>query len=128
MNTTEKIINCLDNKLSDYKQPVTKLSRTDEGNDFIVNDTEMFDWDKISELFGTGDDSSSVDAIYSSFENNELTLYFFEFKCHNLFEPFFDARRQLEDCIKDLEQCVFCCGYPRQIRKIKKKLNWMKKS
>ena len=42
MNTTEKIINCLDSKLNEYKQPVTTLSKTDV-NEFIVDDTLMFD-------------------------------------------------------------------------------------
>lgn len=32
MNTTNKIIECLEDKFSEYKQPVTILSRTDAGN------------------------------------------------------------------------------------------------
>ena len=120
MNTTQKIIECLDENLKEYKQPVTQLSKTDMNN-FITDDTLMFDWDNISKSF-PGDESSSVDAIYCSYQNNELTFYFFEFKNQNLYGEFFDAKKQLETCINDLDQCVFCCGYPKQFRKIKKKL------
>ena len=38
MNTTKKIIECLDDQFNEYKQPVTILSKTDE-NDFIIDDT-----------------------------------------------------------------------------------------
>lgn len=120
MNTTEKIVKSLDNQLSEYKQPVTILSKTDE-NDFIINDTIMFDWDEISKLYD-GDESSSVDAIYCYLKNQKLTLYFFEFKNLNLFDSFFNAKKQLEDIINDLEECVFCCCYPKEMRKVKKKL------
>ena len=65
MNTTEKIVNSLDDKLSKYKQPVTILSKTDD-NEFIIEDAQMFDWDEISKLYSDGDESSSVDAIYFS--------------------------------------------------------------
>ena len=81
----------------------------------------MFDWDEISKLYD-GDDSSSVDGIYLSLENDTLTIYFFEFKNLNLYESAFDAKKQLEECINDLEECIFCCGYPKQLRKIKKRL------
>ena len=49
MNTTEKIVDCIDDKLNKYKQPVTILSKTDE-NEFIIENTQMFDWDEISKL------------------------------------------------------------------------------
>jgi len=122
MNTTEKIIRCLDEKFSNYKQPVTILSKTDE-NEFIVDDTEMFDWDDISKLYGENqEESSSVDAIYFSLKNNVLTIYLFEFKRLDLHSNFFNARKQLEDIINDLDKCVFCCCYPKQMRKVKSKL------
>lgn len=121
MNTTNKIIKCLDEKFSDYKQPVTVLSRTGAGNDFIEHDVKMFDWDEISKLYD-GDESSSVDGIYFSLENDALTIYLFEFKNLNLYDNFFDAKKQLEEYIKDMEACVFCCCYPKQMRKVKKKL------
>jgi len=87
MNTTEKISKYMDEKFSEYKKPVTELSKTDE-NDFIISDTLMIDWDEISKLH-EGDDLSSVDAIYCYIENNTLTLYFFEFKNLSLHEKFF---------------------------------------
>lgn len=120
MKTPQEIYNCLDETLKEYKKPVTELSKTDE-NYFIKDETLMFDWDAISEL-NDGDESSSVDAVYCSFENNELILYFFEFKNINFYDTFFDAKKQLEDVISDLEKCVFCCGYPHKIKKIKRKL------
>ena len=88
MNTTNKIIECLDNTLNSYKKPVTLLSKTDE-NEFIIDDTIMFDWDEISKLYSNEDESSSVDAIYCYIEKDELTLYLFEFKNYNLHDPFF---------------------------------------
>ena len=123
MNTTEKIIEYLNSKFSNYKQPVTILSKTDE-NEFIANDTEMFNWDDISKLYGMDekDDSSSVDAIYFSLNNKVFTIYFFEFKRLDLHSKFFNARKQLDDIIKDLDECVFCCCYPKEMRKVKKKL------
>ena len=95
MNTTNKIIECLDEKFSEYKQPVTILSRTDAGNDFIKHDAKMFDWDEISKLYD-GDETSSVDGIYLSLKNDTLTMYLFEFKNLNLYDNFFDAKKQLE--------------------------------
>ena len=122
MNTTEKIIKSLNDKFINYKQPVTILSKTDE-NEFIVDDTEMFDWDEVSKLYYREvDDSSSVDAIYLSLNNKILTIYFFEFKNLNLHSKFFNAKKQLEDIINDLDECVFCCCYPKQMRKVKSKL------
>lgn len=122
MNTTNKIIECLNNEFSKYKQPVTILSRTDAGNEFIKHDAEMFDWDEISKLYGDNNDSSSVDGIYLSLKNGALRIYLFEFKNLNLYDNFFDAKKQLEMCINDLEGCVFCCCYPKQLRRIKKNL------
>ena len=121
MNTTEKIVNSLDDKLSKYKQPVTILSKTDD-NEFIIEDAQMFDWDEISKLYSDGDESSSVDAIYFSLKNNKLTIYLFEFKNFSLFDKFFDARKQLDEYINDLDKCVFCCCYPKEMRKVKSKL------
>ncbi len=120
MDSSEKIVRCLDRQLNQYKQPVTELSKTDE-NDFIISNAIMFDWDEISKLYD-GDDSSSVDAIYCFIEDNTLTLYFFEFKNFNLHDPFFDAKKQLEYLINDLDACVFNCCYPEEMRKLKKKL------
>ena len=48
MNTTGKIIKCLNEELGNYKQPVTELSKTDAENIFIIDDTLMFDWDEVS--------------------------------------------------------------------------------
>ena len=121
MNTTEKIVDCIDDKLNKYKQPVTILSKTDE-NEFIIENTQMFDWDEISKLYSDGDESSSVDAIYFSLKNNKLTIYLFEFKNLSLFDKFFDARKQLDEYINDLDKCVFCCCYPKEMRKVKSKL------
>lgn len=121
MNTTEKIVDCIDDKLNKYKQPVTILSKTDE-NEFIIENTQMFDWDEISKLYSDGDESSSVDAIYFSLKNNKLTIYLFEFKNFSLFDKFFDARKQLDEYINDLDKCVFCCCYPKEMRKVKSKL------
>lgn len=119
MNTTE-IIGCVEDKFCDYKQPVTILSKTDE-NEFIVDDTEMFDGDMISEIYGKNS-PQSVDAIYFSLRNKVLTLYLFEFKSISLYDKFFDAKKQLEDCINELESCDFCSNYAGQIRKVKKNL------
>ena len=119
MNTTE-IIGCVEDKFYDYKQPVTILSKTDE-NEFIVDDTEMFDWDMVSKIYGKNN-PQSVDAIYFSLKNKVLTLYLFEFKKISLYDKIFDAKKQLEDCINELENCDFCCHYAGQIRKVKKNL------
>ena len=121
MNTTEDIIKCLNDELENYKQPVTKLSMTDEGNDFIINDTIMFDWDEVSKSHNS-DESSSVDALYYSFKNKELTLYFFEFKNLDLYKEHFDAKKELENYLIKIDQDVECEKYTRQIRKFKKKL------
>ena len=120
MNTTEKIAKCIDEKFSEYKKPVTLLSKTAD-NDFIINDTLMLDWDEISKLHD-GDDLSSVDAIYCHIENNTLTLYFFEFKNLSLHDRFFDAKKQLSELLTDLDKCVFSCCYPKELENIKKKL------
>ena len=119
MNTTTKIVKCLDDKLSNYKQPITKLSKTDE-NTFIINDTVMFDWDEVSKLYGNN--LSSVDAIYYSFNNNELTLYFFEFKKLDLYDDFFDDKKRLEKYLTEIDENVECKEYTKQIRKFKKEL------
>ena len=108
--SAEKIVQCLDEKYGDFKQSITILSKTD-ANEFIVDDMKMFDWDEISKLF-EGDDSSSVDAIYLSMKKSKLTIYLFEFKKDNLFDSFFDAKKQLKNYINDLDewQCCFCVG------------------
>lgn len=121
MTNQKHILDSLDYELKEYKKSVTALSKTDAGNLYITDDTLMFDWESIGKSYGF-DESSSVDAIYCSFENGELTLYFFEFKKHDLYDKYFDAKKQLEDYINDLEQCIFCLGYPQRVRKIKKNL------
>ena len=121
MNTTGKIIKCLNDELSNYKQPVTELAKTDAENVFIVNDTLMFDWDEVSKFY-SDDKSSSVDAIYYSFKNNELTLYFFEFKNLDLYDEFFDAKKGLENYLIKIDENIACKKYTKQIRKFKKKL------
>ena len=120
MNTTEKIMECLDKKLSNYKQSVTTISKTKE-NEFIVNDTQMFNWDDVSKLY-EGDDFSSVDGIYCFLENNVLRIYLFEFKNQNLHDPYFDAKKQLNYFLNDLEKCVFNCCYPKSLKEVKKNL------
>ena len=121
MNTTENIVKCLNDNLSKYKQPVTELAKTDDGNDFIINETIMFDWDGISKFYDCND-TSSVDAIYCSFKNNELTLYFFEFKKLDLYAEYFDAKKGLESYLAEIDEDTECKKYTRQIRKFKKKL------
>ncbi len=121
MNTTKKIVKCLNDNLKEYKQPVTILSKTNDNN-FIIDDTVMLDWDEISKLYGDGDESSSVDAIYCYVENNELTLYFFEFKNQNLHDPYFDAKKQLNQIVIELKQSEPCCEYGDEIKHIKKNL------
>ena len=121
MNTTEKIVKCLNDELNEYKQPVTILSKTDENN-FIIDDTIMLDWDGISKCYGDGDESSSVDAIYCFVENNELTLYLFEFKNQNLHDPYFDAKKQLNNIVFEMKQTKSCCQYADEIKNFKKNL------
>lgn len=121
MNTTGKIIKCLNEELGNYKQPVTELSKTDAENIFIIDDTLMFDWDEVSKFY-SGNKSSSVDAIYYSFKNNELTLYFFEFKNLDLYDEFFDAKKGLENYLIKIDEDIECKKYTKQIRKFKKKL------
>ena len=70
MNTPEKIVECLNKQLNNYKQSVTQLSKTNK-NDFIINDTIMFNWDDVSKLYD-GDDSSSVDAIYCHIQDKNI--------------------------------------------------------
>lgn len=121
MNTTEKIVKCLDDTLKEHKQPVTILSKT-ENNDFIIDDTVMLDWDEISKLYGNGDESSSVDAVYCFVEDRELTLYMFEFKNQNLHDPHFDAKKQLNKIVIELKQSESCHDYGEKITGIKKNL------
>lgn len=121
MNTTEKIVKCLNDKLKEYKKPVTILSKTND-NTFIIDDTIMLDWDGISELYGDGDESSSVDAIYCFVDDNELTLYLFEFKNLNLHDPYFDAKKQLNQIVSDLRKSESCQEFGEEIKKIKKNL------
>lgn len=121
MNTTEKIVKCLDDKLKEHKKPVTILSKTDD-NDFIIDDTIMLDWDEISKLYGDGDESSSVDAIYCFVEGNKVTLYLFEFKNQNLHDPYFDAKKQLNQIVIELKQSESCREHGKKIKKIKKNL------
>ena len=121
MNTTEKIVKCLNDKLKEYKKPVTILSKTND-NTFIIDDTIMLDWDEISELYGDGDESSSVDAIYCFVDDNELTLYLFEFKNQNLHDPYFDAKKQLNQIVSDLRKSESCQEFGEEIKKIKKNL------
>jgi len=120
MNTTEKIVKCLNDKLKEYKKP-TILSKTND-NTFIIDDTIMLDWDEISELYGEGDESSSVDAIYCFVDDNELTLYLFEFKNQNLHDPYFDAKKQLNQIVSDLRKSESCQEFGEEIKKIKKNL------
>ena len=82
----------------------------------------MFDWDEISKLHD-GDELSSVDAIYCYIENNNLILYFFEFKNHSLHDKFFDAKKQLSNLLNDLDKCIFSCCYPKEVKKVKDKLS-----
>ena len=49
-------------------------------------------------------------------------MYLFEFKNISLYDKFFDPKKQLEDCIDELESCDSCCHYAGHIRKIKKNL------
>lgn len=121
MNTTTKIVNCLDNELAEFKKPVTILSKTDE-NEFILDETLMLDWDEISKLYGNGDESSSVDAIYCYLDDSEFTFYLFEFKNHNLHDPFFDSKKQLNSIVSNLKLSKSCCQYAEEIVKIKKNL------
>ena len=81
----------------------------------------MYDWDTITELY-TEDVHQSVDAIYLHVENDDIRLYFFEFKQLDLKDKFFDARKQLSEFITNMEQCIWCCGYPNEIKKIRRKL------
>ena len=118
MNTTEQIIKCINEKLNTFKQPVTQLSKTDKNN-YIIDDTEMLEWDEISQLYGN---SSSVDAIHYSFKNGKLTLYFFEFKNLDLYDKYFDAKKGLERYLDEIDKNLECKKYTKQIRKLKKKL------
>lgn len=77
MTTSNKISECLDKTLNEYKKPVTQLSKTAAKNDYIISEICMFDWDTISKKYSNVE-YSSVDAVYYSLKNN--TLYLFEFK------------------------------------------------
>lgn len=121
MNITEKIVKCLEDNLKEHKKPVTILSKT-EDNDFIIDDTIMLDWDEISKLYGDGDESSSVDAIYCFVEDDEVTLYLFEFKNQNLHDPYFDAKKQLNQIVIELKQSESCREHSEKIKRIKKNL------
>lgn len=81
----------------------------------------MYDWDTITEL-NTEDILQSVDAIYLHVENDDIRLYFFEFKQLDVKDKFFDARKQLKESITNMEQCIWCCNYPNEIKKINRKL------
>ena len=120
MNTTEKIVKCLEDKLCSYKHSVSELSKTDQ-NTFIIEYTLMFDWDGVSKSY-YGDDLSSVDAIHYSFKDNELTLYFFEFKNLDLYDDFFDAKKGLEKYLDRIDDDIGCKKYTKGIREYKKNL------
>ena len=120
MDSQKTIAKRIDQILSDNKESVTELSKTDE-NYFIKNPTLMYDWDTLTEL-NADDVHQSVDAIYLHVENEDVRLYFFEFKQLDVNDKFFDAKKQLKESLNNMEQCVFCCGYPHEIKKIHKKL------
>ncbi len=122
MESQKTIVEQMECLFSNHKETVTKISRTDE-NDFIENDTLMYDWDNITslnkDLYG---DRQSVDGIYLHVEEDDVRLYFFEFKNLDLNDKFFDRRKELKEIITNMEQCIWCCGYPKEIKKIKGKL------
>lgn len=120
MDSQKTIAEKIESTLCKHKETVTTLSKTDE-NYFIKNPTLMYDWDTLTEL-NTEDVHQSVDAIYLHVENEDVRLYFFEFKQLDLKDKFFDARKQLKDSITNMEQCIWCCGYPNELKKIRKKL------
>ena len=119
MTSSIDIINQIEENFNNFRKPISELSKTDNGNVFIENDTYLIDWDEISKSYNF-DESSSVDAIDYSFNSGELILYFFEFKNYDLYDTFFDAKKQLETYINDLDQCVFSCCYPKNLEKLKK--------
>ena len=122
MNSQEKIVNCLNNVFSNYKKSVQELSKTDDGNDYIIDDTQMFDWDTIAKS-PIGNNSSSVDAIHYYFKENGLELYFFEFKNYNLYDNFFDAKKELTEYLNEISNNDESIKeYVKNIRKLKKKL------
>ena len=121
MNNDEKIIKCLNENFDKYKKPVTELSKSDKGNYYIINDTLMFDWDEISQS-DRGNNSASVDAINYSFRNNELELDFFEFKSYDLYDVFFDAKKELTLYLNKIEEDDSFYEHIKEIRKLKKKL------
>lgn len=120
MGSQENIVDCLNEVFSDYRKSVTELSRTDEGNNYIIDDIQMFDWDSIAKS-SIGNNSSSVDAIHCSFKENELELYFFEFKKLNLYDIFFDAKKELTLYLDQIDNDDFY-EHVKYIRKLKKKL------
>lgn len=115
MNSQKTIAEKIESTLCKHKKTVTKLSKTDE-NYFIKNPTLMYDWDTLTKL-NTEDVHQSVDAIYLHVENEDVRLYFFEFKQLDLKDNFFDARKQLTETMNNMKQCVWCCGYPNEIKK-----------
>lgn len=121
MTTPTKITECLEETLKEYKKPVTQLSKTSEKNDYITNETHMFDWDNISKEYDSIE-YSSVDAIYCSLKGDKLILYFFEFKKHSLYDEYFDAKKQLSKCIEEMELDGSCSRYIEQLKDIKKGL------
>ena len=120
MDSQKNIAYEIESILSDYKKSVTTLSKTDE-NYFIDNPTLMYDLDTLAEL-NKDNILQSVDAVYLHIENDDVRLYFFEFKQLDLRDKFFDARKQLKESINNMKQCLWCCNYPNELNKIYKKL------
>lgn len=71
--------------LEKYGDTITNLSKTGQNN-FIKNSFRMIDLDKMSKSFPKinkdfkGQEFSTADALYINNSDNEIILYFFEFK------------------------------------------------
>lgn len=116
----QKVLNCLYDKFDFCKRSVTDLSKTDE-REFIVSDIQMYGGDELNKSQNS-EDLQTVDAIYPIFDENGLTLYFFEFKKYDFLDEFFDAKIPLKRYIKEMESCIYDCRYSKCLKKIQKKL------
>ncbi len=130
--TNQEFINFLksfddgENDNQKYLDTITEISRKHSGKreSLIENDKKMYSLDDIAKGSKTLNSNlpKTADALYFKEEDDKLSLYFIEFKFHNLDDP--DAKDLLYTLVDELYafpkkfKCV--SKYKRDLNKIKK--------